>query len=165
MALALAVWCNRTELPALSTRGSLSACLPPGQKRQSIQWIWIRTFKVYERVKNKIKKKITCSSLSFRRQCFTKQAKEIGAWKCFIFFWSATAYLPNVALQPWCSRDPAVFPGISSAAVMLTLQDKTLLGQREMMHDRTGEGGSKHNVPSSLGFLQRRKIPWMLFRL
>lgn len=50
-------------------------------------------------------------------------------------------------------------PGTSSAAVMLTMQDKTLPGQREVMHDIAVEGGSKHNVALSLGFLQRPKTP------
>lgn len=48
-------------------------------------------------------------------------------------------------------------PGIFSAAVMLTVQDKTLPEQREVMHDIAIEGGSKHNVALSLGFLQRPK--------
>lgn len=48
--------------------------------------------------------------------------------------------------------DPAVSPGISSAAILLTVQDRTLQGQWEMMHDRAVERGSKYNVPCPWDF-------------
>lgn len=47
---------------------------------------------------------------------------------------------------------PAFSLGISSAAIMLTVQDKTLQGQREMMHDRAVERGSKYNMPCPWDF-------------
>lgn len=38
--------------------------------------------------------------------------------------------IPSVVSQPGCSRDPAVSPGISNAAVMLAVRDKTAGARR-----------------------------------
>lgn len=100
------------------------------------------------RLKNQIQK-FTSASLSFRRQDFTGQTRNIGEFKCLIFFWSVAAYLVK---YPALLYDPAVSSGILSAAIMLTVVEKTLQGQWEMMHDRAVERGSKYNVPCPWDF-------------
>lgn len=100
------------------------------------------------RLKNQIQK-FTSASLSFRRQDLTGQTMNIGECKCLIFFWSVAAYLVK---YPALIYDPAFSPGILSAAIMLTVQDKTLQGQWETMHDRAVERGSKYNMPCPWDF-------------
>lgn len=58
--------------------------------------------------------------------------------------------------DPALFYDPAVSPGILSAAIMLTVLDKTLQGQWEMMHDRAVERGSTYNVPCPWDFSRGR---------
>lgn len=141
-ALTAAVKCNHTEL--LPGSATAAAHVPPGQRRQSALWMWITT----RRIKNQIQK-FTSASLSFRRQDCTGQRRNTGECKCLIFFWSVAAYLVK---DPALFYDPAVSPGILSAAIMLTVLDKTLQGQWEMMHDRAVERGSKYNVPCPWDF-------------
>lgn len=102
------------------------------------------------RLKNK-GKKFTSASLSFRKQNFTGLTRSIGEWKCLIFFWSVTAYLVK---YPALLYNPTVSPGILSAAIILTVQDKSLQGQWEMMHDTAVERGSKDNMPCSWDFFR-----------